>query len=190
MLAILAAGQSHRFGSQDKLTALLGGKMLGLHVSDSLHARSFLGAYIVVPERDHPCAARWRESGYDILVNEEADQGQSTSVRLAAIQAQSVNADGLCICLADTPFVAQSHIEQLTSEFHQLQQKQIVAASNGEHAMPPAIFPPGLLKALTVLDGDKGARSLLLDAKTVGFPTSDMLDIDTPHDLVLAQELL
>lgn len=190
MLAILAAGQSHRFGNQDKLTALLGGKMLGLHVSDNLRAQSFLAAHIIAPDENHRCANRWCESGYDILVNQQTAIGQSTSVRLAAVRAQAVNASALCICLADTPFVTHSHIEQLIFEFHQLRGKQIVAASDGDHGMPPAIFPASHFKTLAALGGDQGARSLLSEAKTVCFPTSDMLDIDTLEDLALAESLL
>ncbi|GAB5487291.1 MAG: hypothetical protein Pars2KO_08610 [Parasphingorhabdus sp.] len=190
MLAILAAGQSSRFGDQNKLTALLGDKMLGLYVSDKLQSLPFLTATIIAPKDEHPCANRWGESGYNILVNERADQGQSTSVRLAAMQAQSANADALCICLADTPFVSTAHIEQLISKFIRLGQMQIVASSDGKNIMPPAIFPADQFEKMAALDGDKGARALLLDAATITFPKSNMLDIDTPDDLAAAKNLL
>ncbi len=42
MLALLAAGQSRRFGYSDKLSALLGDKMLGLHAAETGTAMSFL----------------------------------------------------------------------------------------------------------------------------------------------------
>jgi len=190
MLAILAAGQSSRFGDQDKLTALLGDRMLGFCVSDNLEHLSFLNATIIAPKDGHACTKRWRESGYDILINEKAAEGQSTSVRLAAIQAQLVKADALCICLADTPFVSSENIEQLVSEFRRLGQMKIVASSNGKHAMPPAIFPADQFENITALDGDKGARSLLFDASTITFAKSNMLDIDTPEDLAEAKKLL
>ncbi|MEP2990256.1 MAG: nucleotidyltransferase family protein [Parasphingorhabdus sp.] len=190
MLAILAAGQSSRFGDQDKLATLLGGKMLGLHVSDNLRGISFSDSTIIAPKDEHPCAKHWRQSGYDILINEKADQGQSTSVRLAALQAQSQNADALCICLADTPFISAAHITQLVSEFNQQGRLKIVASSDGENIMPPAIFPASQFNRLTVLDGDKGARSLLLEATIITYAKSNMLDIDTPNDLVTAEDLL
>ncbi len=190
MLAILAAGQSSRFGDHDKLTALLGKKMLGLYVSDNLQSLPFLNATIIAPKDEHPCTNHWSESGYNILGNEKAAEGQSTSVRLAAIQAQSVKADALCICLADAPFVSSENIKQLVAEFRRLGQVKIVASSNGENIMPPAIFPADQFKKMASLNGDKGARSLLLNAATITFAISNMLDIDTPDDLAVAKKLL
>lgn len=190
MLAILAAGQSSRFGDQDKLTALLGDKMLGFYMSDKLEHLPFLNATIIAPKHGHACAKRWREIGYDILINEKAAEGQSTSVRLAAMQAQLVKADALCICLADTPFISSENIEQLVSEFFRLGRAKIVASSDGKHAMPPAVFPADQFEKMAALRGDQGARSLLLDATTISFTKSSMLDIDTPDDLAAARKLL
>lgn len=190
MLAILAAGQSSRFGDQDKLSTVLGDKMLGQYVADNLQQLSFLNSIVIAPTDIHPCADSWRECGYDILINEDADQGQSTSVRLAARHAQSANADALCICLADTPFISPAHINLLVSEYIRQDRAQIVASSDGKNAMPPAIFPASDYHNLINLSGDKGARSLLLDAATIVGKKSNMLDIDTPDDLAIAESLL
>lgn len=190
MLAVMAAGQSVRFGAQDKLAALLGGKMIGLHVPDNLQCIEFLESVIVSAEKDHPCAALWKDSGYHILINKNAKAGQSTSVALAAQYAQSIAADALCICLADTPFLSADLIEQLVSEYFRHDQQKIVASSDGSRAMPPAIFPARLFQSLQSLNGDQGARSLLSSATTVTSNASHLLDIDTPGDLAMAEKIL
>ncbi len=187
MLAILAAGQSNRFGDRDKLIAELGGKMLGLHVSDNLQALPFFRSTIIAPIEDHPCAELWRKTGYEVFANENAREGQSTSVSLAAKQAKLAGAEALCICLADMPFVSTAHIESLMASYAAHDGTHIVASSNGKQAMPPAIFPPSRFEDLIHLDGDKGARSLLPGAITVTGDKSSMVDIDTLDDLVAAE---
>jgi len=163
--------------------ARLGGKMLGLYVSENLRNLSLLNAIMVAPLAGHPCAKHWRSSGYDVLVNENANEGQSTSV-------SPLGVDGLCICLADMPFVSAAHIEQLIANYDSHKGTKIIASSDGKNTMPPAVFPASQFDILINLDGDKGARSLLSDAVTITFEKSNMLDIDTLDDLIAAEGLL
>lgn len=186
----MAAGQSNRFGDRDKLTAKLGGKMLGQHVADNLKSLSFRDSVIIAPSGDHPCAEYWRETGYDILVNEDASKGQATSVSLAAWHAQSLEASALLICLADMPFISAAHITQLVTTFESRNRTQIIASSDGRITMPPAIFPASHFAEMANLSGDKGARNLLTGAEAVVCEKSNMLDIDTPDDLIAAEILL
>ena len=184
MLAILASGSSRRFGEQDKLAALLHGKMLGLHVAETLVNMPFEHRAII-STRDHVCEEQWAGFGYDIIVNDRSGQGQSTSVALAAKSARQRGAGALCICLADMPFVTTAHITGLLEAFDQ---RGTVASRSGGNIMPPAIFPASLLEQLEAISGDQGARNLLHDAHLIDVTDGILMDIDTPEDLALANQ--
>lgn len=163
--------------------------MLGQHVAENLKDLPFLRSIIVAPIDNHPCAKYWREAGYDILINESASDGQATSVSLAARHARSLEASALCICLADMPFITAAHVGQLATKYHSHDGAQTIASSDGDHSMPPAIFPASRFEEMVDLKGDKGARKLLFNADIMTFEKSNMLDIDTPADLTAAESL-
>tara|TARA_R110000824_G_scaffold194171_5_gene376718 strand:+ start:319 stop:921 length:603 start_codon:yes stop_codon:yes gene_type:complete len=185
MLALLAAGQSRRFGDQDKLGALLGEKMLGLHAAETGAKISF-SHKLVIGSPEHRCAAKWSELGYQVIANEDADHGQATSVRLAAAHAIDAGATALCIMLADMPFVTGDHLRNLLTAFEQSGGTSTVASSRNGQAMPPAIFPSGALERLMALEGDSGARSLLAEAQLIVADDPALMDIDTKEDLAQA----
>lgn len=189
MLAILAAGQSQRFGDQDKLATMLGEQMLGLHVAQSL--TSFVcERRVVVAPSNHACAPEWTRLGYEIVANDQGADGQAVSVALAAKAAQQAGASALLICLADMPFITATIIADLMIKFEQHDRAEIAAASAGQQPMPPAIFPAHHFAALASLEGDKGARELLKTAHRLDINGHHMLDIDTPEDLQLAETYL
>ncbi len=183
MLALLAAGQSRRFGDNDKLTALLRGKMLGLHAAATLARPPFDHRIVIASDENHPCAADWSILGYDIIINERADQGQATSVQCAVEHALASGVTALCLCLADMPYITGRHIETLLQSFEVVDRNQIVASSYDGNAMPPAIFPADQFGAIQQLQGDQGARKLLRTAHLVPAEKDILLDIDTAEML-------
>ncbi len=187
MLALLAAGQSRRFGDQDKLGALLGDRMLGLHAAATAAETGFVGK-LVIGTRDHVCAAGWRDMGYEVMDNGKAAQGQATSVRLATARAIDAGASSLCMMLADMPFVTRDHIEKLVAAFDQTGGTRTVASARDGQPMPPAIFPADALAELMELKGDTGARKLLANAVLVSGSDRLLADIDTPDDLAEANQ--
>ena len=181
MLAVLAAGQSQRFGDEDKLTASLHGRMLGLHATDTLTRIAFDRRIVITSDPNHPCATGWREMDYDIIVNNNATEGQSASVRCAAQHAIESGVAALYICLADMPYIVRRHIQNLSQAFKDHGQNKIIASSEDGKAMPPAIFPSRLFAELADLRGDQGARELLQTAHLVPAADGSLLDIDTPE---------
>lgn len=180
--AVLAAGQSRRFGKQDKLSAELQSMMLGLHICKTLSSLEFCKSVVISASADHPCAEGWRASGFEIVINPDADKGMGTSVALAAKQAQISNADALLICLADMPFVPAEHISAIISHLGS-DTDGIIASHNGTAAMPPAIFGRSRLDHLAKLDGSEGARSLFKEAHQIALASEKLVDIDRPDIL-------
>ncbi|MEL6876587.1 MAG: nucleotidyltransferase family protein [Pseudomonadota bacterium] len=179
-IALLAAGQSRRFGTEDKLAADLNGRMLGLHASDTLSGIPAAHHWVIASSGEHPCAAGWRKQGFEITVNPDAREGLGTSVALAAQLAHNARADALLIALADMPYVTPEHFTALA----ELADPQVLAAShNGTANTPPAIFGREHFPALMQSSGDRGAGALLARAKIIPCPPEQLADIDLPSDL-------
>lgn len=186
-IAVLAAGQSRRFGAEDKLAAPLHGTMLGLHVPRTL-AHTVAAQHIVIaPTDQHPCAAGWRRNGFEIVVNGHANSGIGSSVALATSHAMRTGADALMICLADMPLVPLSHYARLRKVAARLDNNGIVATLGGTTRLPPACFRDGQFGQLANLQGDIGARSLLKHAQTIACAPDFLVDIDDADSLARLQ---
>lgn len=184
--AILAAGQSRRFGTRDKLVQPLGGMMLGLHAAKTISGLHCANRVVIASAGDHPCAQSWRDAGFVVVVNADAAEGLGTSVALAAEYAASVGADALLICLADMPFVPRGHLEQLIQAFGDQKGTAIFASGSGASVSPPAIFGQADFAQLSLLSGNDGARALLAKANTVPLSADHLADIDTIEEYMNA----
>ena len=182
-MAVLAAGSSQRFGEADKLTQPLRGKRLGEHICHNAPIERLAPdcAFVIACAADHPCRNDWRNAGFNLAVNEQADRGMGTSVALAATLAIKARCDALLIALADMPFVPQSHLTALIDACRT--HDASLCSSDGNALMPPAIFGQAHLAALTKLDEDTGARSVLKHAEALTCPPEWLIDIDTPEAL-------
>lgn len=160
--------------------------MLGLHAAATAADVNFTRK-LVIGSPDHGCAAQWTALGYQIIANEDAAQGQASSVRLAAAQAIESGASALCIMLADMPFVTRAHIASLIAAFEQ--SGGTVASARSGQAMPPAIFSFVSLATLMALEGDSGARGLLAEARMVAGDDRLLMDVDTAEDLARANDI-
>ncbi|SIN63328.1 molybdenum cofactor cytidylyltransferase [Parasphingorhabdus marina DSM 22363] len=181
--ALLAAGQSLRFGEQDKLAQDLHGRKLGLHVAETLQNMDFADKIAIVSSDSCLCIPAWTNLGFDIVMNPEARAGMATSVALAARHAQQMEADGLLICLADMPFVSGALLDQLVAAFRNESTGAILCATEGDKRSPPALFGSRHFAKLASLSGDAGARDLIAEARVIAAAPHELTDIDTPAEL-------
>lgn len=175
-VAVLAAGQARRFGS-DKLMADLGTRPLGLHVAVMLAEMPF-GWRFAICRTSAALKQHFSAAGFVIIENSDPEMGQSHSLHLAVRAAQATRANALLIVLADMPFVTRRHIENLVS-----MDEGITASTSGEHPVPPALFSRSVWPMLLTTSGDAGARELLRSAALIHAPASELRDIDVPADL-------
>lgn len=92
--------------------------------------------------------------------------------------------DGALLCLADQPLVREAALRRLVSAWLE-RPEAILVSDYGAQRGPPAVFPAQLFPALTQLEGDAGARSLLREqhenVRAIEMPEA-RFDIDTPAD--------
>lgn len=174
VVALLAAGKAERFGS-NKLLAKIGGVPMGERVATAL---SHLGARrcYAITNCD---SVDYSYLGFEMIRNDNPDLGQSHSLHLAVNAALHTDAKALLVALADMPYVPLTHFETLISETDD----DVIASFNGEHSMPPAIFPRRFWPQLLKTRGDIGARQLLTAEKRIQASCDWLRDVDTPADL-------
>jgi molybdenum cofactor cytidylyltransferase len=174
-VAVLAAGQARRFGS-DKLMADLDGVPLGAYIARTLAPMGF-GWCIAVCATGAAIAHQYAAIGFRILENSQPESGQAHSLHLALAAAQQTDAKALLIALADMPYVTSGHITAILSA------GGCAASHDGINFMPPALFPRDTWPELLRTSGDAGARELLRKAKRVPASPVILRDIDTVADL-------
>lgn len=175
-VAVLAAGESRRFGA-DKLMAELDDMPLALHVVKMLAKMPF-GWHFAVCSKSAVLMQHFSAAGFVVIKNSTPELGQSHSLHLVVKAAEATGAQALLVVLADMPFVTPMHIDRLVSAG-----PGIIASTDGHRPMPPAIFPRAMWPQLLATTGDAGARELLSEALLVTASADELRDIDVPADL-------
>ena len=173
-IIILAAGESRRFGKQNKLLAELRGKMLAAYVVDA--AAPLNASKRIAITRDDSLDAIF--DGYDIIRNPDATKGQGSSIALGAKAAQGHKA--ALFLLADMPFVSAIFMRFMVNKAV----KSTVSHSGGHH-QPPMLFFAEDLERLTHLPANARGKDVLEsgDYDVVELPEEMARDIDTREDL-------
>lgn len=180
---ILAAGGARRFGGC-KLLAQWRGLTLLEHVLDkalALRANSvnvILGGYA---EELRAVCAREPWSACRLWFCPDWASGMGTSLAFGVAQLPADNA--VLVLLADQPAVPLADLRRLW-ECGRAHPDQIVCAEFADTLGVPALFPAVCKPALLQLQGDRGAKALLLQQPVRRIAiTHAALDIDTPADL-------
>lgn len=181
--AVLAAGQSRRFGMADKLAAELNGRRLAEYATGTLAGLPLAQRWVIAGQDAHPCAAAWQASGFAVAVNGRAGEGMGTSLALAARLAAEAGADALLVALADMPLVPASHFAALLERGAALGEAAVVASAAAGQRSPPALFGRAHFAELAEATGDQGARHLLAQADLVTCAPDWLVDVDDPAAL-------
>jgi molybdenum cofactor cytidylyltransferase len=174
-VAILAAGESRRFGS-DKLMADLDGIPMGLHIARTVASMAFGWRFAICP-KGAALVQHFSGFGFEPIENAASELGQSHSLHLAVHGAEATDAKALLVLLADMPFVSEGHITAVVAN------GGLCASTDGSKPMPPALFPRTCWPELLDTSGDQGARSLLANAILVNAAPRELRDIDVAADL-------
>jgi molybdenum cofactor cytidylyltransferase len=174
-VAVLAAGQGRRFGS-DKLMAELDGVPLGLHIAGTLGEISF-GWRFAVCCKGAAILQQFSALGFAKIENAAPERGQSHSLHLAVEAAMVTGAKALLVVLADMPFVSAAHLHKLAAT------GTLAASHDSQVPMPPALFPRDTWPQLLATRGDRGASALLKTALHIPASAEELRDIDVAGDL-------
>lgn len=187
--AVLAAGQSRRFGANKLLQQWQGETLLHRAVNTACTACG--SRTLLVTGHDHLkiFAAVQPFAGF-ITHNADFAAGMGTSIATAAAALQHV-ADAILIVLADQPLVSSEHLEALIDRWSG-GPHEVVASRYSGIVGAPVLLPAGTFADLLQLHGDSGARAILRDERfsvqSLEFAAA-ALDVDTPGDLEQRSQL-
>lgn len=188
---LLAAGKSHRFGSNKLLHPLIDNTPMLLLSAEKLQ-RVLPGSIVVINRGLISLTTQLEQLGLHVVLNERAEQGMGTSIACAIRESESLNhnADGWIIMLADMPYINSWTIQQLASQLEQ--GADMVAPVYRQKRGHPVGFSRSYKNALLALNQDRGARDILKQhhTKLRLLHVEDegvLMDIDRPADIQPAQ---
>ena len=191
---LLAAGQSRRMGSINKLLAEIDGVPMIRHVATNLAGSQ---ATAVVAVTGHQAdAARDALQGLDIAYvhNPAFADGLSTSLA-AGIDGLPPDIDGVVVCLGDMPRVTSAVIDKLIAAFDPLEGRAICVPTWRGKRGNPVLWDRRFFEEMTEVSGDVGARHLIgrhqeLVVEVEMAHDGIMVDIDTPAALAAITDRL
>lgn len=189
---LLAAGASSRYERGDKLMANLNGQAVLQRTAAQVPESEFVMRIAIVPAGSEARAAALASSGWDVVENSRADEGQASSlvVGLNAIS-EDLEIDQIIVLLADMPLVPPSHLDLLLQRAEAASITAILSDCEGRLG-PPALFKREHFDALSELIGDRGAKALYLSLdrgqETVPIAPEHAVDIDRVEDLIRLEE--
>lgn len=180
---LLAAGEGKRFGGIKQLACLNGQTLLQnrIDIIEPLFGDDF---YIVLGAH-YQTILEALSNQKKTIFNAHWQRGIGTSISAGCkYLSNREDYDGIMITLADQIDLKQRDFEKLLRVFDG---SSIVAAFYQNAPGVPVIFPPRFYYLLNKLEGDKGAKKLLIqnkkDVTCIPIKAAE-LDVDTPKDLV------
>ena len=182
-IAILAAGQSSRYGTTKQIIEFNGVPLVRRAADTAAEVCENRCVTVIGHDRETVFGTCAANTGF-VVVNEDYENGLGTSIAAAARACRS-HAGAILVLLADQPLVTAPHLEKIIESWSGADD-EIVASTYADTQGPPVLFPRGAFAELCSLDSDNGAHALLRDPrfslKTVSFEPASV-DIDTPADL-------
>jgi molybdenum cofactor cytidylyltransferase len=190
-VAILAGGESRRMGSPKALLPYRKKTFLEHLIEITRHAR--VGATKIVVGAHAPEIAAsspsWSES---IVVNENWQQGQLSSIQAAIRSLLPGATGGLILCPVDHPMISAELVARLIDEFDSTGKLIVLPAYRGRRGHP-VIFGAALYDELLSASPEVGARQVVWEhsAEVAELPTEEegvVLNINDPETLKRALE--
>lgn len=184
---VLAAGASHRLGQPKQLLMHGGETLLARAIRLAREAGAAQVLAVLGANFEIICATVALDQAVPVI-NDLWQQGIASSIHagLKALDAVAPDATGALIMSCDQPRLTAAHLANLIETFAAQPEPSIPASVYAGVLGIPAVFPRVALTHLRALEGDRGARALLVKPPcpliAVPFPGGE-IDIDTPTDL-------
>jgi molybdenum cofactor cytidylyltransferase len=176
---VLAAGGSSRLGQPKQLVTFKGKTLIQNAVDIAQEAGADQVLVVVGAEAE---SVRTELGRAQIIENTRWREGLSTSIQSGVIELER-DCEVVVITLCDQPLITAEHIKALVME---LEKSSVAATAYDGTIGVPAAFTREVFSQLLALNGDKGAKSLLLthpNPALVPLPQA-AVDVDTPTDLI------
>jgi molybdenum cofactor cytidylyltransferase len=179
---LLAAGSSSRLGRPKQLLEFDGNTLLQKSIAAALNVSKNVIVVLGANEK----LIRPTISGFPIkiVLNESFAAGMSSSIRTGMSVLENRNCEAVLLMLCDQPHVDALLLEKMISVFKKSELPIVAAEYEGKVGVP-AIFDVSFFQTLKILEGQKGAKVLIMNnlekVERVVFEKGK-IDIDTEED--------
>jgi molybdenum cofactor cytidylyltransferase len=181
---LLAAGESRRWGADNKLLTPIDGRPMVRRTAEAILASAVRPVLVVTGHEADEVRAALVALPLSIHHAPDFADGMSASLRtgIAAVPADCL---GALICLGDMPFVRPDTLDRLASAFSG--QAALFPTSQGKRGNP-VLLARSLFADIMKLTGDQGARAILtaIPDRVNELPVDDpgiLRDVDRPDAL-------
>ena len=188
---VLAAGQSRRMGTLNKLLIEVDGEPMVRRVATAAIASRAEPVVVVTGHEAERVEAAL--AGLDVVIvhNPDFAEGMSSSLHcgLQALDGRSEGGlDGALICLGDMPRTSAALIDRLIAGFNPLEGRAIGVPTWRGKRGNPVLWAARYFGEMQALSGDVGARHLIGDHSDAMYEVespdhSVTIDVDTPEAL-------
>ena len=184
---VLAAGQSRRMGTVNKLLAEIDGAPMVQRVVDAIAQSRVTATVVVTGHQAADVRVALAQRTVTFVDNPSFDAGLSSSLGVG-ISALSDDIDGALICLGDMPRIKPHHLDRLIDSFNPAEGRGICVPTARGKRGNPVLFGREFFEDLRRLAGDVGARHLIGEYGDLVHEVdinddSIFIDIDTPRAL-------
>lgn len=189
---LLAAGESRRMGSCNKLGLVVGGEPMLTRSARVLVASRVAQVVVVLGHEAELAASLVADLPVATTVNPDYREGQMTSVHhgLAALEGSF---DGVLIALADQPRLEPEDVDHLIDAFDERQGRSILVPTYDGRRGNPILLDWQHRDAILAGERNLGCRRLIerRPEEVLAVPMANdhvMVDLDTPADLQRIEE--
>ncbi|HKF72998.1 MAG TPA: molybdopterin-binding/glycosyltransferase family 2 protein [Stellaceae bacterium] len=184
---VLAAGQSRRMGTLNKLLIEIDGVPMVRRVVEMLRQSKASPTVVVTGHQREKVAAALESLPVTLVHNADFAQGLSTSLK-AGIATLGADIDGVVVCLGDMPRVSAAEVDRLIGAFNPLEGRGIVVPTLNGKRGNPVLWSKQFFTEMSQVGGDVGARHLIgayaeMVAEVEMAGDGVLIDIDTPQSL-------
>jgi molybdenum cofactor cytidylyltransferase len=155
---ILSGGSSSRMGSPKALLQYQGRAFLD-HLLGVTHHPSIFTRRVVLGAHAEPIAKAVDLAADEIVINEEWEKGQLSSIQLA-LHSLPQGTSGILLCLIDHPLISAGLVNELIQKFHATRAPIVLPLYQGRRGHP-VIFSAQLYSELQAAPMDVGARAVV-----------------------------
>ncbi len=182
---VLAAGQSRRMGSENKLLKHFDGEPLVARTVREISRAKVEQVVVVTGHQGAEIEAALAGIDVRLVHAEDYASGLSASLR-AGLDALPDGIDGIVICLADMPFLTAQHIDRLIAAFDPVEGREICVPTRNGKRGNPVVWSMRFASEMKAIRGDTGARHLIGENEdvVVEIAMDDdgvLVDLDSPE---------
>ncbi len=189
---LLAAGESRRMGSRNKLALMVDGEPLLTRSARVLLASRVATVVVVLGHEAELCESLVNDLPVTTTVNPEYRDGQMTSVHHGLAHLDDAY-DGVLIALADQPRLEPEDVDYLIDAFDKRRGRSILVPTHGGQRGNPILLDWRHRGAILAGERHLGCRTLIerRPEEVLAVPMANdhvVVDLDSPADLQRLQQ--